>query len=141
MRFSLYGLVKFAIGCLLTLAISLPAVAGLYKCVDRHNKTFYQDMPCQEMTSEKLPYTLAKSPSEGDERAFFWKATNGKGVLYLLGSLHFGAQSLYPLPQMVNNAFNNSDVLVVEADINNLSSKEMAGGLPGKCRYADKSKL
>ena len=141
MRFSLYGLVKFAIGCLLTLAISLPAVAGLYKCVDRHNKTFYQDMPCQEMTSEKLPYTLAKSPSEGDERAFFWKATNGKGVLYLLGSLHFGAQSLYPLPQMVNNAFNNSDVLVVEADINNLSSKEMAGGLPGKGRYADKSKL
>ena len=141
MRLGVFGFAKIAVGFLLTLSISFPVVADLYKCVDIKNRTFYQDMPCQDMTLEKLPFNLTKTPGEGDERAFFWKATNGKGVLYLLGSLHFGAQSLYPLPQMVNDAFNRSDVLVVEVDINNLSTKELAGGLSGKGRYADKGRL
>jgi len=141
MRFSLFSLARITIVFLSILAISLPAVAGLYKCVDRQNRTYYQDKPCQEMISEKLPFTLAKTPSESDERAYFWKATSGKSVLFLLGSLHFGTQSLYPLPQMVNDAFNRSDVLVVEVDINNLSSKGMTDGWSGRGRYADKSKL
>ena len=138
------GIVKFTVGLLLMLAISFPAMAGsgLYKCVDNNKHVYYQDKLCQEMASENLSFTLAKAFNEGDQHAFFWKATNGKGVLYLFGSLHFGAQSFYPLPQIVNDAFNRSDVLVVESDIHNLSgNKAMESKLSGKGRYTDKNRL
>lgn len=37
--------------------------------------------------------------------------------LYLLGSIHVGNESLYPLPLVIENAFKNSDTLAVEVDI------------------------
>ena len=141
MRLNLLELAKIALALLSIFALSGQVMAGVYKCLDRQNRTYYQDSPCQEMMAAKLPNGLGKTSDADESRAFFWKAAKGKATLYLLGSLHFGTQSLLPLPQLVNDAFNRSDVLVVEADINNLSSKEIADGLSGKGRYTDNSKL
>ncbi len=141
MRTNLLDRAIMIITGLLLLALSGPGMAGVYKCVDAKQRTFYQDKPCQEMTAARLPNSLSKIAGEEESRAFFWKASNDKGTLYLLGSLHFGAPSLFPLPQLVNNAFNHADVLVVEADINNQAGKDMALSMAGKGRYADNSKL
>ncbi len=55
-------------------------------------------------------------------KSFIWKIDSGKGDLYLLGSLHVGKSELYPLPENITDAFEASDKVAVEADINNLSA-------------------
>ena len=132
---------KIVISGLLATAVAAPVWADLHKCVDKQNRTYYQDKPCQEMSSAKLSGSLSRMGAKEEAKAFFWKATDQKGTLYLLGSMHFGGQSPFTLPQMVNDAFKASDVLVVEADIETLSEKELANGLQGKGRYADNTKL
>jgi len=53
-------------------------------------------------------------------KTFLWKAHSDSGVVYILGSIHFFKSELYPLDEKIEKAFGMSDVLAVEADINNI---------------------
>jgi uncharacterized protein YbaP (TraB family) len=50
------------------------------------------------------------------EKTFLWKVTSGTTTVYLLGSVHMAKQDLYPLAKSIEDAFDRSKVLVVEAD-------------------------
>ena len=50
----------------------------------------------------------------------FWVATKGTAKVYLFGSMHFGRQDFYPLPDVVEQALINSPQLVVEVNLLNL---------------------
>lgn len=50
-----------------------------------------------------------------------WKATSATTTVYLAGSLHFGTEDMYPLPQELESAFQESSVLVVEVDTSGVS--------------------
>lgn len=127
---------------LLLLLIPLQgAEAGVYKCTDAMNRVFYQDKACQELNTEKLPTHLSQMGEKDDRRSFLWKATSGKGTAYLLGSLHFGAQDMYPLPERITDAFAAANVLVVEANLRNLGPDEAAKKLTAKGLYTDGSTL
>ena len=56
----------------------------------------------------------------------FWLLTSHdkQGRVYLLGSMHFGVEEFYPLPQEVLLAFHNSNTLVVEVDVTQLDPLE-----------------
>lgn len=123
---------------LLALAFLSPAQAGLYKCADKNGRTYYQDKPCQDLITTRLPSWLTTISGREEERAFLWKAAGERGTLYLLGSPRYGVQSFYPLPQMVMDAFGNSQSVVVEADIWGLSDKEREGLLRLQGRYTSK---
>jgi len=58
-------------------------------------------------------------PAEGEPSGMLlWKVTGAAGgELYLLGSIHVGDKSLYPLPEIVTDAYEAADLLAVEADI------------------------
>jgi uncharacterized protein len=66
----------------------------------------------------------------------FWEIKQGKSIVYLFGSMHFGHANFYPLPDAVEKAFETSDRLVVEVDILNITPQLAAqaifkyGGLP-----------
>ena len=48
----------------------------------------------------------------------FWEVSDTQGhTLYLFGSIHVGDDSAYPLPDMVNQAYEHSDTLAVESDV------------------------
>lgn len=49
----------------------------------------------------------------------FWQVTDPEtgGMLYLMGSIHTADDSIYPLPQVVTEAYQHADSLAVEADI------------------------
>lgn len=47
----------------------------------------------------------------------YWLASKGDTQYMLLGSIHIGDQSMYPLPDTVLHFFNQSSALIVEADI------------------------
>jgi uncharacterized protein len=57
----------------------------------------------------------------GDERNFLWKVQSKTNTVYLLGSVHFMKKEIYPLHKQIEDAFQRADILVVEADINDMS--------------------
>ncbi len=50
-------------------------------------------------------------------RGFLWKATKGKEVLYILGTIHGAITKFYPLPTEIDQAFDTSKHLMVEIAI------------------------
>jgi uncharacterized protein YbaP (TraB family) len=57
----------------------------------------------------------------GDQKNFLWKVQSKTNTVYLLGSVHFMKKEIYPLNKQIEDAFQLSDILVVEADINDVS--------------------
>lgn len=52
-----------------------------------------------------------------EDRGLLLEARKGEQTVYLLGSIHLADDTFYPLRQEITQAYNNSDALVVEADI------------------------
>jgi uncharacterized protein YbaP (TraB family) len=48
---------------------------------------------------------------------FLWRATRGKEVVYLLGTIHVATPKLYPMPLEIDQAFDESKLLIVEVAI------------------------
>jgi hypothetical protein len=63
-----------------------------------------------------------------------WKAEKGGAAVYLLGSVHALKQDVYPLPPVIEGAFERSDTVVFEIDLDELASDAVtmleAGRLP-----------
>ena len=53
-------------------------------------------------------------------KLFLWEAVGEKGKVYLLGSIHLAREDLYPLDEVIESAFTESETLVVEVDLNQL---------------------
>jgi uncharacterized protein len=64
-------------------------------------------------------------PTPAPKRSMFWKVSSGEHVAYLLGSIHFGSKDMYPLPKEIEDAFDRSAVLLVEADLNHLDLQKI----------------
>ncbi|MEO7743352.1 MAG: TraB/GumN family protein [Usitatibacter sp.] len=60
---------------------------------------------------------------------FLWEVTSMTNRVYLFGTVHAGKKSWYPLPAPVEQAFVDSNVLVVEADITDLDAVARASPL------------
>lgn len=54
-----------------------------------------------------------------EDRAFFWKATSNSTEIHLLGSIHFANDSFYPLREVIDDAFDAADHLVLEVNLAN----------------------
>lgn len=123
---------------LLALAIT-PAstLAGVYKCLDQNNKVFYQDKPCQELTSAGLSPALSKLAPEENRQHLLWKLEQGERTVFVMASLGFGTADMYPLPESVMDAFASSAVLVVAAELDTADT----AALEAKGIYSDGSTL
>ena len=62
----------------------------------------------------------------GDQKNLLWKVTSNTATVYLLGSLHFLRKEDYPLNKPIEDAFDSSSVLAVEADLNNLDQADIS---------------
>lgn len=76
-----------------------------------------------------LLYTGAAPVSDliGDTgaEALFWKVESETATVYLLGSIHLASNDFYPFPYHIENAFNESDYLVVEVDLAAIDQQEI----------------
>ncbi len=73
-----------------------------------------------------LALSCRAADTPASPRIFMWKATNKAGaVVYLVGSMHLAMPNLYPLPPAMEEAFDKSDTLVVEADITKIDREAM----------------
>jgi uncharacterized protein YbaP (TraB family) len=54
------------------------------------------------------------------QKSFLWKIQSKTSTVYVLGSIHLAKKEVYPLHQKIENAFVQSDALVVEANVNDI---------------------
>src|SRR5689334_18271512 len=62
----------------------------------------------------------ATQPQPRPRRFLMWKAVSPTTTMYLVGSIHVGDKSMYPLPAEVESAFAAARVLAVEINIKNI---------------------
>ncbi len=70
-----------------------------------------------------------------------WRAELDSTTVWLLGTVHFGKPSLYPLPPPVETAFRDAQVLIVELDISRVEPARMASLVTARGIYSDGSNL
>ncbi len=55
--------------------------------------------------------------AKNTNKPFLWRVNSDTATVYMLGSLHAATIDMYPLPQVLYDAFEESSYLVVEVDI------------------------
>ena len=65
-------------------------------------------------------FLLAVGAPAYAQTSFLWKVQSSTATVYLLGSIHFLKAEAYPLNPAIENAYDLSDILVVEANVNDL---------------------
>ncbi len=101
-----FGRNKTALACK---AIALLAGASLL---------FFALLATWPLMAEDITNESSSGPAT---RAILWRVSDDEGGrLWLLGSIHLADESIYPLPDSVKEAFNDSKVLAVEADMVNV---------------------
>jgi uncharacterized protein YbaP (TraB family) len=86
-----------------------------------------------------IPLVLAPLLAGASSTPAAWRVEGPAGTAYLLGSLHYGTEELYPLPSAVEDAFRNSDALVVEVNILDLDPVRAARTMAQHGFYQDGS--
>ena len=73
--------------------------------------------------------------SLGSYAASVFKVTNGENVTYIGGTLHILSEDDYPLPPEYSQAFEQSDTLVFETDLEELESPEFSKAMMASLTY------
>jgi hypothetical protein len=82
------------------------------------------------------------APAQPKPRRFLmWKSTSPSATIYLVGSIHVGDSSMYPLPKEVESAFATAKVLAVEINIKNADQAKMIGLVQKYGVYTDDDSL
>lgn len=81
-----------------------------------------------------------RDASSQNQKTFLWRVQSKTNIVYVLGSLHSMRKENYPLDRRIEDAFDKSDVLVVEANINDMSQIDMKK-LMEKAFYQDDDTL
>lgn len=56
--------------------------------------------------------------NDAGSKGLLWKATNGKNILYLLGTIHLDRDNVYPLHKSLRDAIDASQTVSFELDFN-----------------------
>lgn len=103
------------------------ASAAIYQCKNALGKIAFQDHPCAEAGINDNRYQdKTGTITKDDKKHFLWKATRDRDSIYLLGSIHVGRPDMYPLSVSVMDAFNKSEVLMVEVNTEAADQLELA---------------
>ncbi len=76
-----------------------------------------------------------------DSKNFLWKVRSTTNTVYLLGSIHLFKKEMYPLDRRIEEAFDRSDCVAVEANVNALDIKMDLQKLLEKAVYLDEDTL
>jgi len=75
------------------------------------------------------------------DKPFLWRVTSQNATVYLLGSLHAATIDMYPLPDALYTAFDKSNYLVVEIDINKVDAQTQLSAIKKYGMYLDGSHI
>jgi len=59
------------------------------------------------------------------KKSFLWKVQSKTNTVYVLGSIHYLKKETYPLDEKIEKAFDQSNILGVEANVDNVSKTDV----------------
>jgi len=68
---------------------------------------------------------FAQDSFSQSQKSFLWKVQSKKNTVYVLGSIHYLKKEMYPLDEKIEKAFDQSEMLVVEADVANITKEDI----------------
>ena len=68
---------------------------------------------------------FVKDSLSQSKKSFLWKVQSKTNSVYVLGSIHYLKKEMYPLDEKIEKAFEQSEILVVEADIANIKKEDI----------------
>jgi len=68
---------------------------------------------------------FAQEALSQSRESFLWKIQSKTNTVYVLGSLHYSKKEIFPLNEKIEKAFGQSEILVVEADINDIKKVDI----------------
>lgn len=72
-----------------------------------------------------VPQIYSQTAATDKGKIYLWKISAGHNNVYLLGSIHVMKKMDYPLDERMEQAFEKSDAVVLEADIDSVSNPQM----------------
>ncbi len=109
------------------LAYSSLVSAAIYQCKNTNGKITFQDHPCTDTgVNDNRYHDITGTITDDGKKHFLWKATRNGLSVYLLGSIHVGRPGMYPLHGSVMEAFDQSEVLMVEVNTQVVNPLELA---------------
>lgn len=76
------------------------------------------------------------SPAAPGQKCMLWRVTSGATTGYMIGSVHIGVPSMYPLPPAMMKAFDQSKLLMVEIDITDIDPGKLLTMVQEKGMYS-----
>lgn len=65
-------------------------------------------------------FAAAALAGDGEHRATIWQVTGETNTVYLLGSIHLLREQDYPLPTVIDEAYDDAEVIVMELDMDDM---------------------
>ncbi|MCZ6670243.1 MAG: TraB/GumN family protein [Acidobacteria bacterium] len=87
-----------------------------------------------------FPAGAARAASDGD-RLFLWEVQSRTATVYLLGSIHFAKEDLYPMNPVIQDAFSRSSTLIVEVNLQDIDPSDVQKQFLQKGMYTDGKSL
>ena len=69
--------------------------------------------------------SCADAAASQSHKSFLWKVQSKSNTVYVLGSLHLMKKDVYPLDKKIEEAFDKSAVLAVEANVNDVGNLDI----------------
>jgi uncharacterized protein len=120
--------------------------SGLTACFSEEKKLTETDNTKDYQVEEsKSPEgdqtTNDETKEEPGSRGFLWKTSHNGTTVYMLGSIHVATEDFYPLHNEIENAFQQSQYVAVEADIVNGNVFETQRLIDQKGTYPEEETL
>ncbi len=87
------------------------------------------------------PARISPSTASPPRRNTLWSVKTGKNTLYLLGSVHILRRDSYPLSRGIERAYEQSQRVVFEADVQAMASPDMLQKMMAEGLYAEGKSL
>ena len=107
---------------IILMCFSLMLVSCQSNTVESNAEYSVENEVINNETVEETEDVIIEEVAYGDYEGYFWEVTKGDATVYMFGSIHMADESLYPMSEKVEMAFENSDILGVEADISDTSA-------------------
>ena len=83
---------------------------------------------------------IAQEAVAQSKKSFLWKIQSKTNTVFVFGSIHYLKKEFYPLDEKIENSFTQSDILAVEANINDIKRGDIQK-LVGSAFYPDNETL
>lgn len=96
--------------------------------------TYYRDQ-IESIQSTPLESAFDTPNVFTEPKSFLWQVKTPRSTVYLLGSIHLGKKEMYPLAKVIEDAFAQSQSLVLEVNVDKMDTAALQKMVSDKASY------